>query len=474
MEMVAEIMGKVLAGEVDLAFLERNAWSESLKAGREALKELLQALDDALLESRPEGLKVLGKKPRRMLTLMGEITFSRRHYRDREGGHRFLLDELLGLEARSRLSPEMKEAAARTSAQLPYRAACEVIGFFLPDAPSHTTLMHQVRGLGEGYSREQREGAETLFSTGELPPSEGREAEILYSELDGTIINLQREEKRKGELKLAITHEGWGERGDGEYVLRSKRVHMGIAPARDFARTHIYDLATRWRLGGVSRFVISGDGAPLAEEAADLAPRSLFQLDRFHLRRAVTRALAPDGEAAARVYELATAGRVEQAAGIIKGISGRSRPGKRREAERLISYLEANREGLIDYRERLQGLGDDARGLGAVEGNIDKSVANRFKKRGMRFTVKGADSLAKVIELKQNGKLASRLEERRHKAEAEERRHEVIRTVSLVRERLKDDPEGWLSVHMPALYGPDPDAHWVKVLRGISHVLKAV
>jgi len=101
-------------------------------------------------------------------------------------------------------------------------------------------------------------------------------------------------------------------------------------------------------------------------------------------------------------------------------------------------------------------------------------VANRFKKRGMRFTVKGADSLAKVIELKQNGKLASRLEERRHKAEAEERRHEVIRTVSLVRERLKDDPEGWLSVHMPALYGPDPDAHWVKVLRGISHVLKAV
>jgi len=36
--------------------------------------------------------------------------------------------------------------------------------------------------------------------------------------------------------------------------------------------------------------------------------------------------------------------------------------------------------------------------LGAIEGNIDKTLANRFKKRGMRWSIPGALSLAKAGE----------------------------------------------------------------------------
>ncbi len=474
MEMVAEMMEKVLAGEVDFPSLERTTWQESLKVGREALKRFLEALDDALFKNRPPGLKVLGKKPRRILTLMGEIVFKRRYYCDREGKHHFLLDELLEIEARSHLSPRLKEAAATLSAYLPYRAACEAMSFFSPDVPTHTTFMNRTRELGESYSREQREGAEALFSSGELPATEGREADILFCELDGTPVNLQREEKRKGELKLAITYEGWGERGGGEYALQSKRIHMGIASSRDFARTHIYDIATRWDLGGVACFVVSGDGAPLAREAADLAPRSLFQLDRFHLKRAIVRALAPDGELASRVYELATSGGEEEALEALRRRLEDSPPQKQLELGRLISYLQANRDGLVDYRERLQGMGDDARGMGAIEGNIDKSVANRFKKRGMRFTARGADSLAKVIELKHNGMLASRIKEGGDEKKTGAGKCAIVSATSFVRQKLVEDPESWLKVHMPALYGPRADEPWVKVLRGISKLSRAV
>jgi len=142
--------------------------------------------------------------------------------------------------------------------------------------------------------------------------------------------------------------------------------------------------------------------------------------------------------------------------------------------QRLISYLETNRKGLIDYRERLRDPGDGTRGLGAIEGNMDKKVANRFKKRSMRYTVKGADSLAKVIELEHNGMLSGRIKKRGLKKEVEERRSAVISAASLLRQRLKEEPEYWLKAHMPALYGPDPDAPWVKVLRGISQISKAV
>jgi hypothetical protein len=50
MEMVAKTVEKMLGGEVDFAALERTTLEECLKAGREALKVALEALDDALLK----------------------------------------------------------------------------------------------------------------------------------------------------------------------------------------------------------------------------------------------------------------------------------------------------------------------------------------------------------------------------------------------------------------------------------------
>jgi len=44
-----------------------------------------------------------------------------------------------------------------------------------------------------------------------------------------------------------------------------------------------------------------------------------------------------------------------------------------------------NSYGLRDYR--LEVNGDDLRGLGAIEGRVDRLVANRMKKRGMSWTI---------------------------------------------------------------------------------------
>lgn len=474
MEMVAEMLEKVLGGEADFSSLEKITHEECLRAGREALKAALEALDDALLEERPKGLRVVGKRRRSILTLLGEVSFERRYYRDEEGNYRFLLDELLRVEKGRHLSPRMQEMVATLSTYIPYRAAEELLSSLSSDAPSHTTFMKETRRLGEGYAQEQEEGAEALFLHGSLPETEGRRAEILYLELDGTMVNLQGEERRRGELKLAIAHEGWDRRSDGEYALRGKRVHMGMNPSSAFVRTQIYDLSTRWDLSSVSRFVVGGDGAPLAREAASLAPRSLFQLDRFHLRRAILRATAPDGVLSRRVYELSVAGRLEEALLLLKEERRRSEPRRGREIGRLISYLLQNREGLLDFRERLPEVGAEARGLGAVEGNVDKCVANRFKKRGRRFTLSGAHSLAKVVELRINGNLAGYLAERARRVRPEGKRREVVEASAPLRQRISEDPESWLRVHMPVLYGPHSDEPWVKVLRGMGRLAKAV
>jgi hypothetical protein len=60
-----------------------------------------------------------------------------------------------------------------------------------------------------------------------------------------------------------------------------------------------------------------------------------------------------------------------------------------------------NSFGLRDYR--LEVDGDGLEGLGAIEGDVDKLVANRMKKRGMNWTIKGAQRMARLISLREMG-----------------------------------------------------------------------
>lgn len=101
-----------------------------------------------------------------------------------------------------------------------------------------------------------------------------------------------------------------------------------------------------------------------------------------------------------------------------------------------------NREGLPDRRVRLPGAGPEARGPGAIEGNVDKCPANRFKKRGKRFTAAGAHYPAKVVELRLNGRLAEFVPEGTREREAEERRRGVTEAPSPLRRKISVDPGG--------------------------------
>jgi hypothetical protein len=45
--------------------------------------------------------------------------------------------------------------------------------------------------------------------------------------------------------------------------------------------------------------------------------------------------------------------------------------------------------------------------LGAIEGNVDKLIANRMKKRGMSWTKRGGNRMARLINLRERGQLHS-------------------------------------------------------------------
>ena len=62
-----------------------------------------------------------------------------------------------------------------------------------------------------------------------------------------------------------------------------------------------------------------------------------------------------------------------------------------------------NCHGLRDHRLVVDG--DGLRGLGAIEGIVDRLIADRMKKRGMTWTKQGADRMARLIGLREMRKL---------------------------------------------------------------------
>ena len=68
----------------------------------------------------------------------------------------------------------------------------------------------------------------------------------------------------------------------------------------------------------------------------------------------------------------------------------------------------------MDWRKKVETLAtpfastvpEGARGLGTMESNEDKLFADRMKKRGLSWTIKGAQRMGKAIELAFNEELA--------------------------------------------------------------------
>jgi hypothetical protein len=79
--------------EINFHYLERIIFNLSRKIGQELLEELLQLIDVKLKKERKrEELSNQGKRLRYMTTLLGDITFYKRLYRERSGKWKYLLD----------------------------------------------------------------------------------------------------------------------------------------------------------------------------------------------------------------------------------------------------------------------------------------------------------------------------------------------------------------------------------------------
>lgn len=442
---------------------EKQLWGLACELAQGLAKTWLEEVDLSLMKEREAGLVVEGLKERRVVTLFGDVKIRRRLYRDKAGESRFLLDEAVGLEKRSPWSPGVRELSALLATYLPFGKCEQVLRLLMLDGVSHTTVHRQVGKATEQRLVEEEEEREQAFEEGKMPQGGERVVPRLFVEADGVSVALQREEERRGEIKVGIAYEGWEKVERDRYRLKEKTAYLGMMKGEHFWECFSLSLAKKYDLGRVGHIVVGGDGAAWAREGAEFLGGT-FQLDRFHLRRSLLRGLEGDVGLSNEVYRACLKGDVAQADSLL--VQRQSQVGEEAALEiaRLRSYLLDNTCGLVDYRLALSGE-EWLRGLGAIEGNVDKLIANRMKKRGMSWTKRGAQRMAKLINLRQRGEILTYIRPTKHvtiRALPEQP------TPSGKTKRV-GHANAWLQARMPALDGPHANRPWVRALNNLAH-----
>ena len=461
-ESVANALLSVLRAGEDW---ESVVFEAACAGARELVGQLLTLIDGALYERRDPGWQVDGYRTRVVVTRMGPVPVRRRLYRvPEEKRRRFLLDEALGWTRGRVLSPSLQAIVLKLVGVMPYRRAADLLGQLVSQAVGRMTLHRLVQVLGTQVERDQEAARAAVYEQGQAPPRGAEQAERLFVEADGLSIALQREDKRRGELKRMVASTGRADLGTDKHgrrrrALTGKVSYGGIESPGAFWERSWLQVAARYDLAHTEQVIVGGDGAPWIRGGLEGVSDGLFQLDRFHLARELRRVLGSTGMVA---FQAARAGDDAELKRLLSEAwrTAGADPRRHEELLHLEHYLAANHDGLPDWYRRVDpGLTEPVR-LGTIEANMDKPYAQRFKKRGMSWTTTGAHHLAKVIELQENGELEATCR-RRAQPQMLQRLRPASAATTAPRSSMPSSPP--FQATFAPRWGPHASRPWVRI-----------
>ena len=453
--------------KVFLQGLDRYLLDKALEWARETYKAILEQVDEVVAEQRSEGLTIEHQRGVWHQTCLGAVRVKRRQYGDGKGNYRYLLDELMGMGKRWHVTWEVQGLALELATQMPYRRSSEVLRKTSAVDLAHQTIWRLVGKVADPYIKKAEREIEWFVKTGEIPDSEGKKVARLLVEADGVMLSLQREKERKAEVKLGIAYEGWEKVSKDRYRTLNKTVFASVADGDTFWAGMSLKLESKYDLSRIGDTIVGGDGAVWVKEGATYI-NGRFQLDRYHLNRELCHALGQDGETRGKVWRACESGDTELGLKIMVEAMKKAKGEQAQRIAKAYHYLRENSDGLVDYRLALGEEGKSLRRTGAIEGNIDKLVVRRMKNQGMSWTIRGIQRLLCIRFMA----LEDQLEEWLRRNDDQDARINIPpkKIRRLVTNLSIQEPDDWLKVTIPALYGPHASRPWVKALKKLSEV----
>ena len=413
--------------------LEEKIYKDMMKLGRECIVDELKLLDDLIKKYRDKSVfKVKDFQKTIVKTRLGDVEFFRRRYEMEINGIKkriYLLDELLEINNIGKYSQSVVEMIVREITKKSYRETAKTISEDTDSQITHTAVRNIVIKLGEKIKKLEEEKIK-LYEKGEI---EGKkDCKYVFCEHDGIYIKKQKSKKNREkkkykikhfkkkkkkkkkngiELKIAVIHEGKEKRYENDYKLKNKIIIGTASAATKLKQIEDATIGTTYKEYKIKNIVINGDGADWTGSIVEGA-KEIFQLDMAHIQKKIYMAVS-DEEYLKQMQEIVYTEKASDIFNIIYNykveLETDNKIDELNRAKELEEYLRNNEEGLKRYQYKLGYKEDEIQenieelpSLGSEESQMYCVCRDRMKKNRTSWSVKGAESLLKVIMNKMN------------------------------------------------------------------------
>ncbi len=208
--------------------------------------------------------------------------------------------------------------------------------------------------------------------------------------------------------KLSTIYDGWV--CDGKR-LHNKKVFAGMEKADIFNQKTEALIQSVYDTSVTELRVVNGDGASWIKNTYE--PDRIFQLDRFHIKQEITRCIS-NKHIQRMIFERLHDNKIDEMLEVIEtyinSIDDGTNESDVKKAKTLFNYLFNNYDGLLPWQLQA-GIVPEApegityKNMGVQENQNCSLVCMRMKGRKMRWSINGANNLAKLIYMKENGDL---------------------------------------------------------------------
>ena len=360
---------------------------------REITQQMLESYDEELAKSRDKKVyRGKGKRKTSIKTIYGEVEYSRNVYRteteDGQVAHIFLLDQAMHMDKIGLISTNLAEKIALTVTESPYRVTAKQISSTCGQSISAGGVWNMMQRLGERID----------------------------------------EEKEK----------------QNRSTLVNKTMLAGMEKSNDFHAKREACIRKKYAADEIGQRILNGDGGSWIKEPYD--PDTIFQLDRYHIYQEILRKIS-NKDAQKEIRRLFDEEKMDEMLEYIQiyatSVASQDENDKSsKKAMELYQYLN-NKDGLLPYDKR--GINIPApekgilyKGMGIQETQNCTVITLRMKHRRMRWSVNGANNLAKALYRKENRELVETIDRYTDGLVFTMQMQEIIETLSAAKAPKKD------------------------------------
>lgn len=398
--------------DISMSEIEHQVRETAMACGKEALSKILSGIPECtpVCPVCGERMRNIGKRPKRIVTLLGEVEYTRNYYAcECPDVHSIPKDDRLEVRGTG-FTPGVKRVTAKVAASDSFAdtssALQELCGIYVSAKDCERVAKNCGGDIMAKRQQEIVDSHEDHDLHGSTEP-----IRKLYIEYDGTGVPIRKSElagvkgKQPGgnaktrEMKTGCIFTQSGTDNDGNPVRDkdSTTYFSRIGTADEFGPL-LYSEAAKRGIDRAETVVIIGDGAKwIWNIASDNFPSAIQIVDLFHAKEHISDLIFaiisdPQEQRARReeLYAILESGDVPKLVNSFGKLGATS--GEQLDKVRIESnYFLQNRKRMQYRKFRAQGL---FVGSGVIEAACKHVIGKRLKQSGMHWSVDGANRIA--------------------------------------------------------------------------------